>query len=51
MVSTYDDWTTRLWELAARHAEFGLIADLHALTLIELWGIYCLVVRADGGVL
>lgn len=49
MISARDDWMAHLWELAERHANLGLIADLPALTLIELWGVYCLLTGIEGG--
>ncbi|CAJ0797432.1 hypothetical protein LMG19083_03010 [Ralstonia psammae] len=49
MTPACDDWMTRLWSLAACHANLGLIADLHVLTLIELWGVYCFLGGIDGG--
>jgi len=42
-------WLLRLQELAARHSHLGLAADLTALSLIELWGVYCLLSGIEGG--
>ena len=42
-------WLLRLQELAARHSHLGLCADLTALTLIELGGVYCILSGIEGG--
>lgn len=39
----------RLQELAARHSHLGLSADMAALSLIELWGVYCFLKGIEGG--
>jgi len=44
-------WLLRLQGLAARHSHLGVTADLPALTLIELWGVYCLLSGIEGGAL
>jgi hypothetical protein len=49
MIPSPNGWLLRLQELALRHSYLGLPPDLPALTLIELWGVYCLLSRIDGG--
>lgn len=49
MISSRNQWILRLQELALRHAYLGLPPDLPALTLIELWGVYCFLSRVDEG--
>lgn len=44
-------WLMRLHELAVRHAGLGLVGDLSALTVTELWGVFCFLCRTDGGIL
>jgi hypothetical protein len=49
-VATFrDNWLLRLQELAARHSYLGVAADLSTLTLIELWGVYCLLSGIEAG--
>lgn len=43
------DWLERLQTLSVRFSGMGVGADLAALSLIELWGLYCYLSRlADG---
>lgn len=43
------DWLERLYTLSVRFSGMGIGADLTALSLIELWGLYCYLSRlADG---
>jgi len=42
-------WLMRLPQLVARHASLGLITNLPALTLTELWGLYCFLNGIVGG--
>jgi hypothetical protein len=44
-----DDWTERLPMLCNRFARLGIGADMAALSIIELWGLYRFLSRlADG---
>lgn len=44
-----DNWLFRLQSLAVRFSGLGITADLSALGLCELWGLYCYLRRlADG---
>lgn len=49
MMTDRTAWLLRLQELAVRHSHMGLAADLPALSIIELWGIYCFLSRIEGG--
>jgi hypothetical protein len=43
------DWLEKLQMLSLRFPRLGVGADLAALSLIELWGLYCYLSRlADG---
>lgn len=43
------DWLEHLQTLCERFSHLGIDADLAALSLIELWGLYCYLSRlADG---
>lgn len=44
----HDDWLTRLYDLAYRFEHLGVTADLAALGLIELWGLYLFLQRLAG---
>jgi hypothetical protein len=41
-------WTERLQTLIERFSYLGIDADMAALSLIELWGLYCYLSRLDG---
>lgn len=42
------DWLERLQCLLNRYASLGITADIGAMGLIELWGLYCLLNRLAG---
>lgn len=44
-----DDWLMRLQTLSERFSHLGIGADLAALSLIELWGLYCHLSRLVDG--
>jgi len=42
-------WLARLQSLSVRFSHLGIGADLAALSIVELWGLYCYLSRlADG---
>ena len=43
------DWLERLKTLCERFSHWGMDADLAALSLIELWGLYCYLPRLVDG--
>ena len=43
------DWLERLKALCERFSYLGIDADLAALSLIELWGLYCYLSRLVDG--
>lgn len=44
-----DDWLPHLKSLCERFSYLGINADLAALSIVELWGLYCYLSRlADG---
>lgn len=44
-----NDWLERLQGLIERFSYLGVTGDIAALSLIELWGLYCFLQRlADG---
>ena len=43
------DWPERLQTLCERFSHLGIGADLAALSLIELWGLYCYLSRLVDG--
>jgi hypothetical protein len=43
------DWLERLQTLSVRFSGTGIGSDLGALSLIELWGLYCYLSRLAGG--
>ena len=43
------DWPERLQTLCGRFSHLGIGADLAALSLIELWGVYCYLSRLVDG--
>ena len=42
------DWLFKLDRLLAAHQRFGIGADVAALSLCELWGVYCYLRRIVG---
>jgi len=43
------DWLERLQTLCNRFSYLGIGADIAALSIVELWGLYCFLSRlADG---
>jgi hypothetical protein len=44
-----ETWLERLQSLAARFSPLGIEADLAALTVVELWGVYRLLDGLAGG--
>lgn len=44
-----DDWLMRLQTLSERFSHLGIGVDLAALSLIELWGLYCYLSRLVDG--
>lgn len=44
-----DDWLMHLQTLSERLSHLGIGADLAALSLIELWGLYCYLSRLVEG--
>ena len=43
------DWINRLQTLCNRFSCLGMGADLAALSIIELWGLYRFLLRMNGG--
>lgn len=43
------DWMNRLQALCNRFAHLGIGADLAAMSVIELWGLYRFLLRLNGG--
>lgn len=43
-----DDWLERLQCLLNRFSGLGITADIGAMGLIDLWGLYCLLNRLAG---
>lgn len=43
-----DDWLERLQGLLNRFSGLGITADVGAMGLIELWGLYCHLSRLAG---
>lgn len=41
-------WLEELEMLLARFSHLGIEADLAALSIVEAWGLYCLLVRLAG---
>lgn len=48
MISPIDDWLERLYALAYRLEHLGATADLAALGLADLYGLYLWLVRHGG---
>ena len=45
----HEPWLERLYWLAERCSQWGVYPDLAALSLADLWGLYCFLSRiADG---
>ena len=42
-------WLDELVSLAHRFADYGVVSDLRALELVELWGVYQFLKRIEGG--
>lgn len=42
------DWLLRLYGLAYRFEHTGIAPDLAALSMVELWGLYCYLSRLAG---
>lgn len=42
-----DNWLEKLQVLANKYNQFGVDADLSALSLIELWGLYLHLLRLE----
>jgi hypothetical protein len=47
-IGAYRHWQYGLDSLLVRFAELGIDADMAAVCLCELWGIYCLLKRLTG---
>ena len=43
-----EPWLERLQTLCERFSYLGIGADISALSLIELWGLYCYLSRLEG---
>lgn len=42
-------WLNQLNELLGRFSSMGICPDIAAMTLCELWGVYCFLQRIEGG--